>query len=96
LFFVGVVEKEVMASAMAGYDGHRGSVYYLAVSPTIQGLGYGKLMMQRVEDALKAMGCPKINIVVRKSNESVLEFYGRLGYATDEVTNLGRRLIPDL
>ncbi len=95
LFFVGEVGKRVIASAMAGYDGHRGSVFYLAISPGYQGFGYGRLMMQRIEDALKAMGCPKLNIVVRTSNEKVLEFYDHLGYATDEVVSLGKRLIPD-
>lgn len=95
LFFVGELDEKVIASAMAGYDGHRGSVFYLAISPSFQGLGYGQLMMQSVEDALKAMGCPKLNIVVRTSNEKVLEFYSHLGYATDEVVSLGKRLISD-
>lgn len=95
LFFVGEVEGRVIASAMAGYDGHRGSVFYLAVSPDCQRRGYGELMMQKIEDALKAMGCPKLNIVVRSSNDQVLEFYGHLGYTTDDVVSLGRRLIPD-
>lgn len=96
LFFVGETNGKVIASAMAGYDGHRGSVFYLAVSPQYQGRGCGKLMMQKVESALKAMDCPKLNIVVRSSNEKVLEFYGHLGYATDDVVSLGKRLIPDV
>lgn len=80
---------------MAGYDGHRGSVFYLAVSPDYQGQGLGTLMMQHVEFSLTALGCPKLNIVVRSSNKKVLEFYNRLGYGTDEVFSLGKRLIPD-
>lgn len=95
LFFVGEVDGNVVASAMAGYDGHRGSVFYLAVSPDCQRRGYGKLMMDRIESALKAMGCPKLNIVVRSSNEQVLDFYSHLGYALDDVVCLGKRLIPD-
>ncbi|MEG3080505.1 GNAT family acetyltransferase [Halomonas sp. 5021] len=95
LFFIGEVDGKVIASAMAGYDGHRGSVFYLAVSPDYQHRGYGKLMMHRIEDALEAMGCPKLNIVVRSSNEKVLEFYDHLGYAADDVVILGKRLIPD-
>ncbi|WP_341938336.1 GNAT family acetyltransferase [Marinimicrobium sp. C2-29] len=95
LFFIGEVDGKVVASAMAGYDGHRGSVFYLAVSPDYQRRGYGKLMMDRVEGALKAMGCPKLNIVVRSSNEQVLKFYSHLGYALDDVVCLGKRLIPD-
>lgn len=95
LFFIGEVDQKVIASAMAGYDGHRGSVFYLAVSPEYQNRGFGKLLMRKVEDTLKAMGCPKLNIVVRSSNEAVLAFYGHLGYTTDDVVSVGKRLIPD-
>lgn len=95
LFFVGEVEGKVIASAMAGYDGHRGSIYYLAVSPQCQGRGFGKALMHRAEVALLAMGCPKLNIVVRSSNEAVLAFYSRLGYEADDVVSIGKRLIPD-
>lgn len=95
LFFVGEVEGRVIASAMAGYDGHRGSIYYLAVSPHFQGRGFGKALMHRAEVALVAMGCPKLNIVVRSSNKAVLAFYSRLGYAADDVVSIGKRLIPD-
>lgn len=84
-----------MASVMAGYDGHRGSVFYLAVSPDHRGQGYGKLLMAQIEHTLVSMGCPKLNIVVRTANEQVLKFYDRLGYSRDDVVSLGKRLIPD-
>lgn len=96
LFFIGEVDQKVIASAMAGYDGHRGSVFYLAVSPEYQHRGFGQLLMRKIEDVLKAMGCPKLNIVVRSSNEAVLAFYSHLGYATDDVVSIGKRLIPDI
>ncbi|AFT72599.1 Acetyltransferase, GNAT family protein 9 [Alloalcanivorax dieselolei B5] len=95
LFFVGEVDGKVVASAMAGYDGHRGSVFYLAVSPEHQHRGFGQILMLKVEDALTAMGCPKLNIVVRSSNKQVLAFYRHLGYAVDDVVSMGKRLIPD-
>lgn len=95
LFLVGEVDGKVIASAMAGYDGHRGSVYYLAVSPGYQHQGYGRLLMTRIEEILMSMGCPKLNIVVRASNEKVREFYNRLGYSADDVVSVGKRLIPD-
>ena len=95
LFLVGEVQGKVIASAMAGYDGHRGSVFYLAVSPSYQGLGYGEQLMARIEELLTSMGCPKLNVVVRTSNEKVLAFYNSLGYTADEVVSLGRRLIAD-
>lgn len=95
LFFVGEIEGKVVASVMAGYDGHRGSIYYLAVSPQHHGRGFGTTLMQKAEVALLAMGCPKLNILVRSSNEAVLAFYNRLGYAADDVVCIGKRLIPD-
>lgn len=95
LFFVGELNGRVIASVMAGYDGHRGSVFYLAVAPTHQKLGYGRDLMCEVEKQLTAFGCSKLNIVVRSSNQKVLNFYSALGYVTDNVTSLGKRLISD-
>ncbi|MDX5379153.1 MAG: GNAT family acetyltransferase [Halomonas sp.] len=95
LFFVGEREGRVIATAMAGYDGHRGSVYYLAVDPACQHQGLGRLLMATIEQRLHAMGCPKLNILVRTTNETVLAFYRKLGYSVDEAVSLGKRLIPD-
>ena len=95
LFFVGEVDSKIIASAMAGYDGHRGSVFYLAVLPELQGKGYGQTLMTHIESTLVELGCPKLNIVVRTTNEKVLGFYSELTYSTDDVVSLGKRLIPD-
>ena len=95
LFFVGEIDGSIVATAMAGYDGHRGSVFYLAVSPEYQRAGLGRQMMLEIERSLEGMGCPKLNILVRSSNAEVMKFYNRLGYVTDDVVNVGKRLIPD-
>jgi ribosomal protein S18 acetylase RimI-like enzyme len=95
LFLVGTVEARIVASVMAGYDGHRGWVNYLAVAPALRKSGLGRTLMERVEKELKAMGCPKLNLQVRTSNADVLAFYSRLGYAQDDAISLGKRLIPD-
>lgn len=95
LFFVGERDGKIMASAMAGFDGHRGSVFYLAVHPDYQKKGYGKKLMKHVEDILLKEGCPKINIMVRTANLNVLSFYDHLGYRQDDVVVLGKRLISD-
>jgi len=95
LFLVGELEGQIIASAMAGYDGHRGSVFYLAVSPTHQSKGYGQMVMKGIEELLIERGCPKLNIVVRTSNDGVLSFYNKLGYKPDDVVSIGKRLIPD-
>lgn len=95
LFLVGCVDDKVVASVMAGYEGHRGWVNYLAVDPALQGRGFGAKLLRRVEELLLERGCPKINLQVRASNTSVIEFYHRLGYVNDAVVSLGKRLIPD-
>ena len=95
LFLVGTIDAKVIASVMAGYDGHRGWVNYLAVDPTLRKAGLGRALMERVERDLTAMGCPKLNLQVRTSNHEVLAFYARIGYARDETVSLGKRLIPD-
>ena len=95
LFFVGTIGKHIMASAMAGYDGHRGSIFYLAVHPTYQGSHYGKILMTHIESKLVTLGCPKVNIVVRSSNATALGFYDTLGYTQDDVISTGKRLIAD-
>lgn len=80
---------------MADYDGHRGSVFYLAVLPEYQNSGFGQLLMGEIEIVLKSMGCPKLNIVVRSTNKRVLHFYESLGYSLDDVVSLRKRLVPD-
>jgi ribosomal protein S18 acetylase RimI-like enzyme len=75
LFFVGTTGGAVIAAAMAGYDGHRGSVNYLAVHPDFRHFGYGRQLMSHIEDTLKAAGCPKINIQIRSDNPEAAGFY---------------------
>jgi len=85
--------NKVLGSIMVGYDGHRGSVYYLSVHPDNQKKGLGRMLMKRSEDYLQALGCPKLNLMVRTSNLPVIEFYDQLGYNKDEVVVLSKRLM---
>jgi ribosomal protein S18 acetylase RimI-like enzyme len=94
-FLVGEEDGRIVACAMFGYDGHRGSVNYLAVAPRCRGRGYGRALMQEVERSLRAAGCPKINLLVRVGNEQALGFYARLGFARDDAIALGSRLEVD-
>jgi ribosomal protein S18 acetylase RimI-like enzyme len=95
LFLVGLLVDELVASVMAGYEGHRGWLNYLAVAPERQGLGLGRQIVARAEDGLRAAGCPKINLLVRSGNQQVIAFYERLGYRLDQVVCLGKRLEHD-
>ena len=95
LFLVGEAGGRIIASVMGGYEGHRGWINYLAVSPDLQGGGYGQQMMEAVEQRLKGRGCPKINLQVRGSNTNVITFYESIGYRQDEAVSLGKRLESD-
>jgi len=95
LFLVGTFEGQLIATVMAGYEGHRGWVNYLAVAPKARGRGCGRAMMENVERLLLNLGCPKLNIQVRSSNADVLAFYRAIGFAPEEMVSLGKRLIQD-
>ena len=95
LFFVGVLDGVLIASAMAGYEGHRGWINYLAVSPDHRQKGYGRIIMQEVERQVEIIGCPKINLQIRESNTIAINFYKKLGYDIDEVSMMGKRLEKD-
>lgn len=91
----GVGPEAVVASVMAGWDGHRGWISFLAVDPDRQGEGLGAALVAEAERLLLGAGCPKVMLMVRTGNEGVLGFYDHLGYSRDDVVVLGKRLVPD-
>ncbi len=94
-FLVGELEGKVIASCMIGYDGHRGWINYLAVSPLLQKKGYGREIMKRAEKILIDAGCPKVNLQIRTTNQKAIEFYKSIGFKIDDVMSMGKRLEPD-
>jgi ribosomal protein S18 acetylase RimI-like enzyme len=95
MFLVGLLDGQLVATVMAGYEGHRGWINYLAVAPEHRRRGYGRVMMGEAERLLRAAGCPKINLQIRTSNRSAIEFYRRLGFTIDDVLSMGKRLEHD-
>jgi len=92
LFLVAALGSEIVGTAMAGYDGHRGWVYYVAVSPRHRRQGIGTALMSNVEQRLASLDCPKLNLQVRASNHEVVSFYESLGYEAEERISMGKRL----
>ncbi|HKR44756.1 MAG TPA: GNAT family acetyltransferase [Paraburkholderia sp.] len=94
LFFVAVrdVDGALVGTAMAGYDGHRGWLYSVAVAPEARRHGLGTRLVRHAENALAALGCLKLNLQVLTDKAEVLAFYERLGYRADAVVSLGKRL----
>ncbi len=95
LFLVATDGALLMGTVMAGYDGHRGWINYLAVDPEARRRGLGREIMQRAEAELFKRGCPKINLQIRGSNTEALGFYRAIGFLEDDVVSMGKRLIPD-
>jgi ribosomal protein S18 acetylase RimI-like enzyme len=89
------LDSVLVGAVMVGYDGHRGWINYLAVHPDQRRHGYGERLMHAAESYLDALGCPKINLQIRRSNEEVIAFYGQLGYSADDAVSMGKRIIED-
>ncbi len=92
LLLVAVHNDDIIGSAMAGYDGHRGWLYSVAVLRSAQRAGVGKTLVREAERALQLLGCTKINLQIRTTNEVVVNFYKDLGYSVEDRISLGKRL----
>ncbi len=95
LFLVAELDGIVVGVVMAGYDGHRGWVNYLAVDLAQRRRGIGTALMRDAERRLLLLGCPKLNLQVRRENAAVQAFYAALGFSEDAAVSMGKRLIPD-
>jgi ribosomal protein S18 acetylase RimI-like enzyme len=89
---VGEDAGTIVASVMAGFDGHRGWIYYLAVAQDRRQEGLGRAMFETAQAWLKARGAPKIQLMVRETNEEAIGFYKAMGLEVQPVVTLGRFL----
>ena len=92
--FVAVAGKgggRIVGSVMAGYEGHRGWVYYVAVVPELRSQGLGRRLMHHAQDWLEGLGAPKVMLMIREENEAVRRFYEGLGYEVERRTVMSRR-----
>ncbi len=92
LFFVATDRSKVIGTVMAGYDGHRGWLYAVAVQHELQRSGLGKKLVLAAEDALAAAGCLKVNLQLLASNEATADFYKSLGYMVEPRVSMGKVL----
>ena len=90
---LGIRERgALVGSVMVGFDGHRGWVYYLAVAESHRRSGVGRALMAGAEDWLRERGAPAVRLMVREDNTEAHGFYRALGYDTQQVATLGKRL----
>jgi ribosomal protein S18 acetylase RimI-like enzyme len=91
----GSLQEAVVATAMAGHEGHRGWLYYVAVAPTLRGGGRARALVAEAERLLTEAGCPKLQLMVRAGNDDALAAWDALGYERQDTVVLGKRLIED-
>ncbi|MGB2964864.1 MAG: GNAT family acetyltransferase [Anaerolineales bacterium] len=96
LFLIASVDSQLVGTAMAGFDGHRGWVYYLAVDPDFRRQGIGTALMEKAEESLAKAGCPKLNLQIRADNADVRAFYEKLGYQFEDRISMGKHLAAGL
>lgn len=89
---IGHAGDQLAGSVMAGQDGHRGWVYYLAVDPALQGKGFGRELMEEAGLWLQSRGAPKLELMVRDGNDHAAKFYETLGFERQQVTVYGKWL----
>jgi ribosomal protein S18 acetylase RimI-like enzyme len=92
LLFVALSGQEVVGTVMAGYDGHRGWIYSVAVSPTHRRRGVGSQLVAVAERALATKGSVKVNLQIMDGNESIAAFYASLGFSEEKRISMGKRL----
>lgn len=90
LVFVAEDNGSIVGACMAGYDGHRGWLYALAVDPRRRRRGIGQGLVGVVMQALKQLGCIKLNLQIRADNHAVADFYRALGFDLEERLSMGR------
>ena len=95
LFLVGILDSNLIATVMGGYDGHRGWINYLAVHPDFWENVYGQKIMNSVETEIRKMGCPKINLQIRTANDKIAFAHQKLGFTNNHVVSMGKRLEAD-
>jgi len=93
--FVEELENELVASCMAGYDGRRGWIYFLAVKSSQRRKRLASILVRHAEAKLVKPGCPKVELMVRKKNNKVISLYKSIGFDPDPIIVLSKRLIKD-
>jgi len=94
LFFIAEIDNQLVGTAMAGYDGHRGWLYSVAVHPNHRRQKIATALVHEAEAALRARNCPKINLQTMPNNPDAIALYKSLGYSTENRTSMGKRLSP--
>lgn len=89
LILVVELDDEIIGACMAGWDGHRGWLYAVAVAPEFRRTGVGSMLVKFAMQALRELGCIKVNLQIRASNTEIVTFYQSLGFSIEERLSMG-------
>ncbi|HBK78038.1 MAG TPA: GNAT family acetyltransferase [Gammaproteobacteria bacterium] len=92
LIFVALEEDSIVGAVMAGYDGHRGWLYAVAVDHPHRRHGIARRLVAHALDALRQLGCIKVNLQIRSDNAQVVAFYESLGFCVEDRISMGLHL----
>ena len=95
LMFVATTGSSIVGFIMAGYDGHRGWLYQLAVDPGERRQGVGRQLVDVAVAALARLGCRKVNLQVRQGNDSAIKLYEQSGFTAESRISMGLQLPSD-
>lgn len=82
----------IVGTALAGWDGRRGWLYHVAVHPDERRRGIGTTLVRVLEDRLRALGCPKVNLIVWEDEERAIAFWTAVGYARERTVEFAKAL----
>lgn len=89
LIFIAEIDGVIIGACVAGYDGHRGWLYAVAVKPEFRRDGAGKRLVNTAIKSLRALGCKKVNLQIRADNTQVMAFYRSLGFEVEDRMSMG-------
>jgi ribosomal protein S18 acetylase RimI-like enzyme len=70
----------IVGTVIAGWDGWRAHLYRLAVAPGHRGRGVARLLMERAEARLRALGAIRFDAMVLTSNVTGAAAWQAMGY----------------
>ena len=85
LFLVAEQNKKIIGTIMGAYEGHRGLINYLAMDHEFRLQGLASELVSVLEEKLKDLGCPKINLFVRRDNIEVEQFDKKLEFQNKRI-----------
>lgn len=92
LFLVAESGGKIIGCVIGGFDGRRGMMYHLAVAPDHRRLGVGDALMNELEARLRAKGCIKYYLLVKKENDQAIQFYERRNWVRMDLYTYGKDL----